>query len=339
MGQYEDSRRAEPGWQLPGHDTSGWSEAVVTSRDTSMLVPEADQAVRVTGRVPAVAVMPRGEGRFVVDFGQNLVGRVALTLTGQPPGTRVQLTHAEVLDERGELYTANLRTAEPVDVFWTDGSPVQVFEPRFTLHGFRYAEVAGLTGDLSPEQVEAVVLHNDFALTGAFETSSADLNALASNITWSLRGNFVSIPTDCPQRDERLGWLADAQVFAPTALLLADVAPLLRRWMRDVRIGQSAGRRIPRHRAAPRSPAGRRAGLGRRRGDDPLARLPRDRRRRRPAGGRGLDGPLGAARRTAQSRADLARARRQQLRRLATGRRGDPARTCWPPPTSRAAPN
>lgn len=245
MGQYEDSRRAEPGWQSPGHDTSAWSEAVVTSRDTSMLVPEADPAVRVTGRVPALAVLPRGGGRFVVDFGQNLVGRVALTLTGQPEGTRVQLTHAEVLDERGELYTANLRTAEPVDVFWTDGSPVQVFEPRFTLHGFRYAEVAGLTGELSPEQVEAVVLHNDFALTGEFETSSADLNALASNITWSLRGNFVSIPTDCPQRDERLGWLADAQVFAPTALLLADVAPLLRRWLRDVRIGQSADGAFP----------------------------------------------------------------------------------------------
>ncbi|MFI7153605.1 family 78 glycoside hydrolase catalytic domain [Nonomuraea sp. NPDC050022] len=245
MGQYEDSRRAEPGWELPGHDTSTWSAAVVASRDTSTLVPEADPAVRVTGRVPAVAVTPRGGGRFVVDFGQNVVGRVALTLTGQPAGTRVQLTHAEVLDEHGDLYTANLRTAEPVDVFWTDGSPAQVFEPRFTLHGFRYAEVSGLTGELGPEQVEAVVLHNGFALTGAFESSSADLNALASNITWSLRGNFVSIPTDCPQRDERLGWLADAQVFTPTALLLADVAPLLRRWLRDVRLGQSADGAFP----------------------------------------------------------------------------------------------
>ncbi|SCL28290.1 alpha-L-rhamnosidase [Micromonospora pallida] len=245
MGQYEDSRRAEPGWQLPGHDTSGWSEAVTVSRDTSLLVPEADPAVRVTERVAAVRVTARGAGRHVVDFGQNLVGRVALTLRDQAAGTRVQLAHAEVLDERGELYTANLRTAEQVDVFWTDGSPRQVFEPRFTLHGFRFVEISGVAGDLSTDDVEAVVLHNDFDRTSAFETSSADLNALASNISWSLRGNFVSIPTDCPQRDERLGWLADAQVFTPTALLFADVAALLTRWMRDVRGAQSDGGAFP----------------------------------------------------------------------------------------------
>ncbi|MET7395929.1 family 78 glycoside hydrolase catalytic domain [Dactylosporangium sp. NPDC005572] len=245
MGQYEDSRRADPGWQLPGHDRDEWSDAVVVSRDTSLLVPETDPAVRATQRVPAVRVTEHAPQQHIVDFGQNLVGRVALTLRGQPAGTRVQLTHAEVLDERGELYTANLRTAEPVDVFWTDGSPVQVFEPRFTLHGFRFAEVAGLTGELSETDVEAVVLHNDFDRDSVFETSSADLNALASNIAWSLRGNFVSIPTDCPQRDERLGWLADAQVFAPTALLFADVAPLLRRWLVDVRGAQTAGGAFP----------------------------------------------------------------------------------------------
>src|SRR5699024_9805587 len=125
----------------------------------------------------------------------------------------IQLNHAEVLDEAGELYTANLRTAEPIDVFWTDGSPEQTFEPRFTMHGFRYAEVSGLTGELTPSDVEAVVLHNDFAMVGEFSSSSQDLNQLFSNISWGLRGNFVSIPTDCPQRDERLGWLADAQVF------------------------------------------------------------------------------------------------------------------------------
>ncbi|GAB1817704.1 family 78 glycoside hydrolase catalytic domain [Herbidospora sp. RD11066] len=267
MGQYEDSRRVEPTWHQPEHDHSEWSQAVVVSRDISKLVPETDPPVRATERLKAVSVTPTNDGltpgsspsnaanlnglapeppgRYIVDFGQNLVGRVALTLRGQPEGTRIQLNHAEVLDENGELYTANLRTAEPVDVFWTDGSPVQVFEPRFTLHGFRYAEISGYSGQLAPEDVEAVVLHNDFALTGEFETSSPDLNQLASNIRWSLRGNFVSIPTDCPQRDERLGWVADAQVFTPTALLFADVGPLLRRWLHDVRAVQTEDGAFP----------------------------------------------------------------------------------------------
>lgn len=238
MGQYEDSRRAEPTWNLAGHDTSDWTEAAVVSTDTTRLVPEIDPAVRVTERLGAIAVTRRDEGRFIVDFGQNLVGRVALTLRDQPSGTRIQLVHAEVLDGDGDLYTANLRTAEPVDVFWTDGSAVQVFEPRFTLHGFRFAEVSGLRGDLAAADIEALVLHNDFEDAGDVVTSSPDLNQLVSNIRWGLRGNFVSIPTDCPQRDERLGWVADAQVFAPTALALADVAPLLRRWLLDVRGAQ-----------------------------------------------------------------------------------------------------
>lgn len=245
MGQYEDSRRADPTWHLPSQDIDSWSDAVIASTDTSRLVPEVDPAVRVTERIGAVTVDDRGGGRFVVDFGQNLVGRLRLTLREQPEGARIQLNHAEVLDERGELYTANLRTAEPVDVFWTDGSQHQVFEPRFTLHGFRYAAVDGYDGVLHPEDVEAVVLHNEFDRLGRFETSSKDINQLRSNIEWGLRGNFVSIPTDCPQRDERLGWVADAQVFAPTALVLRDVAPLLSRWLRDVRSAQNTDGAFP----------------------------------------------------------------------------------------------
>ncbi|MGW8482831.1 family 78 glycoside hydrolase catalytic domain [Microbacterium sp. NPDC055903] len=238
MGQYEDSRRAEPGWHLPEHDISGWSDAVVKDTSVDLLVPEADPGVRATVRLPAVSVEPRGDGRFIVDFGQNLVGRLRLTLRDQPADRRIQLDHAEVLDE-GELYTANLRTAEPVDVFWTNGDAEQVFEPRFTLHGFRFAEVRGIHGDLAAADIEAVVLHNDVEFVGTFSSSDALLDRLYQNVEWGLRGNFVSIPTDCPQRDERLGWLADAQVFAPTALAMADLGPLLRRWMRDVRSAQN----------------------------------------------------------------------------------------------------
>ena len=244
MGQYEDSRRADPQWHLPERAVDDWSSAVVTSEDTSLLTPEVDPGVRATVRLPAVSVVPRGDGRFIVDFGQNLVGRVRLTLRGQPADRRVQLNHAEVLDD-GELYTANLRTAEPVDVFWTNGDAEQVFEPRFTLHGFRFVEVQGIAGDLAASDIEAVVLHNDVEFVGDFRSSDAALDRLFQNISWGLRGNFVSIPTDCPQRDERLGWLADAQVFAPTALALADLGPLLRRWMRDVRTAQNADGAFP----------------------------------------------------------------------------------------------
>ncbi|GAA5195812.1 family 78 glycoside hydrolase catalytic domain [Microbacterium jejuense] len=244
MGQYEDSRRAEPTWHLAEHDIGEWSDAAVKGRDRSLLTPEVDPGVRATKRLPAVSVQSRGDGRFIVDFGQNLVGRVRLTLRDQSAGRRIQLNHAEVLDD-GELYTANLRTAEPVDVFWTDGSAEQVFEPRFTLHGFRFAEVQGYVGQLDAADVEAVVLHNDVEFVGEFASSDPLLDRLFQNIQWGLRGNFVSIPTDCPQRDERLGWLADAQVFAPTALALADLGPLLRRWMRDVRSAQNADGAFP----------------------------------------------------------------------------------------------
>lgn len=245
MGQYEDSRRADAGWCLPEHDIEGWSPAIVESSDTGLLVPEEDPAVRATETVGAVSVHPRPDGRIIVDFGQNLVGRVRLALRGQPSGTRVQLQHAEMLDERGEIYTANLRTAEPVDVFWTNGDASQTFEPRFTLHGFRYVEVSGVSGELDVDDIVAVVLHNEMEQRGRIETSSPDLNRLCANIDWGLRGNFVSIPTDCPQRDERLGWLADAQVFAPTALLLRDTGPLLARWLRDVRSAQTEGGAFP----------------------------------------------------------------------------------------------
>lgn len=244
MGQYEDSRRAESTWHLPSHDIEDWSDASVADGSVDLLTPEVDPGVRATLRLPAVSVESRSDGRVVVDFGQNLVGRVRLRLRDQPADRRIQLNHAEVLD-RGELYTANLRTAEPVDVFWTNGESEQVFEPRFTLHGFRYAEVRGLEGELSEDDIEAVVLHNDVEFVGGFASSDRALDRLFANIQWGMRGNFVSIPTDCPQRDERLGWLADAQVFAPTALALADLGPLLRRWMHDVRSAQSADGAFP----------------------------------------------------------------------------------------------
>ena len=244
MGQYEDSRREDPLWNLPENNLDKWHDVEVRDHSTKLLVPEIDAGVQAVMHLPAQSVNSRGSGRFIVDFGQNLVGHVRLTLRNQPRGKRIQLNHAEVLNG-GELYTANLRTAEPVDVFWTNGKSEQIFEPRFTIHGFRFAEISGFEGSLCKEDIEAIVIHNNVEFLTEFSSSDEALDRLFQNIQWGMRGNFVSVPTDCPQRDERLGWLADAQVFAPTALALADLGPLLRRWMHDVRTAQNSDGAFP----------------------------------------------------------------------------------------------
>jgi alpha-L-rhamnosidase len=238
MGQHVDAREHVPGWDEPG-DAPGFQPVAVLDTAPGPLVAEPDHPIRVTRELPAVIVRDREPGRFIVDFGQNLVGRVRLTVRGAPPGERITLRHAEILDG-GEPYVDNLRAALATDVYITSGG-TGVFEPQFTCHGFRYAEITGYPGHLSEVDVVARVLHSDTPWTGTFECSDELVNQLQSNITWGQRGNFVAVPTDCPQRDERLGWLADAQIFAPTASRNADVAAFFARWLRDVVDGQDAG--------------------------------------------------------------------------------------------------
>ncbi|MFD0687790.1 alpha-L-rhamnosidase [Actinomadura fibrosa] len=234
MGEFVDARDDLPGWDEPGYDDSAWSPVVVAGTDTAVLEAAPDRSVRVLEDLPAQAVRRRPDGRFIVDLGQNMVGRVSLTVRGARAGQRIRLRHAEMLTGDGELYLDNLRTAEATDFYVAAGRPVEVFEPRFTFHGFRYVEVAGYPGDLRPDDVTGRVLHSDTPWTGEFTCSDETVNKLHDNIRWGQRGNFVSIPTDCPQRDERLGWLADAQVFLPTACRNADVSAFFARWMRDV---------------------------------------------------------------------------------------------------------
>ncbi|NUR90663.1 MAG: family 78 glycoside hydrolase catalytic domain, partial [Nonomuraea sp.] len=208
---------------------------VVTSADTSLLVPQPDEPVRVMDTRRPVAIT-RVDGGHLVDFGQNLAGRVALDVPALEPGTRVTIRHGEKLEDGSRLHTANLRTADATDVVVSGGEPVR-FEPRFTYHGFRYAEISGLGAE---PDVTALALHSGNPVTTGFRCSDPELEQLAANIAWGQRGNFVSVPTDCPQRDERLGWTADAQVFLPTACLNADVAAFFRKWLDDVRDAQSA---------------------------------------------------------------------------------------------------
>ncbi|MFE4057372.1 family 78 glycoside hydrolase catalytic domain [Streptomyces sp. NPDC059096] len=233
MGECHDLRHSADGWDLPGYDDRDWSPARVTDTDHALLVAAPDEPVRATAELPPRTVTRLSDGVHVVDFGQNLAGRVRLRVDGLAHGARVTVRHAEVLDATGRLYTANLRTAAATDLLIGDGRARTVFEPRFTYHGFRYAEISGLD-ELAAPDVVAVALHSDTPWAGSFDCSDPDIRRLHTCVTWGQRSNFVSVPTDCPQRDERLGWLADAQVFLPTAALNADVAAFFTKWLRDV---------------------------------------------------------------------------------------------------------
>ena len=228
MGECHDLRRG------PGP----WRPATVVDSDHTRLTAAVAPPIRVTDQLPARTVTTTGD-HHLVDFGQNVAGRVRLAARGLHPGDRVVIRHGEALNPDGTLHTDNLRTATATDILIAGDERTVVFEPRFTYHGFRYVEVDGLTS-LSENDIIAVVLHSDTPPAGEFTCDDPDIQRLHDNIRWGQRDNFVSVPTDCPQRDERLGWLADAQVFLPTACYNADVAAFFAGWLREVRGAQSA---------------------------------------------------------------------------------------------------
>jgi alpha-L-rhamnosidase len=199
------------------------------ARDGVPLVTQRAQPVRVTEELRPVSIQRRAPGTHIVDFGQNMVGWARLAIRGER-GARAQMRFAEILDPDGSLHLNNLRTARQLDSYVLAGEAEEVFEPRFTFHGFRYVEVTGV----DEFELTGRVVHSDTPRTGRFECSDELVNQLWRNINWSQRGNFISVPTDCPQRDERLGWLADAQVFMPTASLNMDVAAFMTKWGDDI---------------------------------------------------------------------------------------------------------
>jgi alpha-L-rhamnosidase len=184
------------------------------------------------------AVLTSATGNQILDFGQNLVGRLRIRVTGAA-GTTVTLRHAEVL-ENDELGVRPLRLAKATDTYTLKGAGEEVWEPRFTFHGLRYAEITGLAEPIDPQAVTAVVIHSDMRRTGWFESSEPLLNRLHENVVWGMRGNFLYLPTDCPQRDERLGWTGDIQVFSPTASFLYDTNGFLSSWLVDLALEQKA---------------------------------------------------------------------------------------------------
>lgn len=242
-GEEYDARRAlvdDAGRSFsdPGYDDAAWTAAAVLD---AVAEPEARVSpfVRRLDERAVEEVIRTPSGKTVLDFGQNLVGRLRIRVSG-PAGTEITLRHAEVL-EHGELGTRPLRAAAATDRYTLAGDGVEEWEPEFTFHGFRYAEVTGWPGELDPAAITAVVVHSDMERTGWFEASDPLVNRLHENVVWGLRGNFLYVPTDCPQRDERLGWTGDIQVFAPTASFLYDVRGFLDSWLRDVAIEQAEG--------------------------------------------------------------------------------------------------
>ncbi|NUP41070.1 MAG: family 78 glycoside hydrolase catalytic domain, partial [Streptomyces sp.] len=237
-GEVHDARSARAGWSEPGHDTSDWAPVTELPLPEAELVAPTGPPVRRTQTLAPVDVLTTPSGKTVLDFGQNLVGRLHIRVSG-PSGHTVTLRHAEVL-EHGELGIRPLRLAAATDTYTLAGAGEETYEPRFTFHGFRYAEIGNWPGELDPSAVEAVVLHTDMTRTGWFETSHELVNRLHENVVWGMRGNFLDIPTDCPQRDERLGWTGDIQVFAPTASFLYDCSGMLGGWLRDLAAEQLA---------------------------------------------------------------------------------------------------
>jgi len=244
MGETYDARLERAGWSAPGFDDAGWSRVRLAGPGPPALVAPAGPPVRRIEEIEPVAIRKTPDGDTVADFGQNLVGWVRLKVRG-PAGTTVKLRHAEVLDKDGNFYTANLRAATQLVTYTLKGGADEVYEPRFTFQGFRYVAVDGLPGELTTDGLTAVVVHSDMPVTGHFETSSPMLNQLQRNIVWGQKGNFLDVPTDCPQRDERLGWTGDAQVFARTAAFNMDVAAFFEKWLRDVAADQNDKGSVP----------------------------------------------------------------------------------------------
>ncbi|TPW77627.1 alpha-L-rhamnosidase [Schumannella soli] len=236
-GESYDARKEQKNWDRAGFDASGWTAATVHDSATQLVVPQPDEPVRETGAQPTVARTQPTKGTYIYDVGQNMVGVAKMRLKGTA-GSTVTIRYGEMLNPDGTLYTANLRAAKVTDHYTFAADGAVEYEPRFTQHGFRYIEITGAASAPTPADVTGIVWGSDLPDTGTLTTSSPMLNQLASNISWGQRGNFLSIPTDTPARDERLGWTGDINVFAPTASYLTDTRAFLGKWLADLRDSQ-----------------------------------------------------------------------------------------------------
>lgn len=248
-GERYDAREEMEGWSMPGFDDSDWKPVAEVPYDPARIENPVTSPVRghelhAPKSITKYGVNDDGKTVWLVDFGQNCSQRIRLHMRGLRSGERVTLHHAEVLEPDGSLATRTLRRGQQCDVYVSNGVDAW-WEPRFAMHGFRYATIEGLPDELTADDMECRVYHSVMERAGEFFCSNELLNKLHSNVVWSMRSNFVSIPTDCPQRDERLGWTGDICLFAPTAAYLYDTQGFLGSWLRDVRNEQIKWGTVP----------------------------------------------------------------------------------------------
>ncbi len=237
-GETYDARLEKPGWDKAGFDEHAWQPATLCDPYTGAISSQIDTPPRVVKIMRPERVNALPEGSYIFDMGQNMVGWVALKVRGEP-GRTVRLRFAEILNPDGTVYTTNLRNADATDTYTLRGGAEETFTPRFTFHGFRYVEVTGYPGKPELDAIRGEVISSVQGDPTAKVITSSDLvNRMWQIGIWGQRGNFLSVPTDCPQRDERLGWMADAAVFWRTGSYNFDIAAFTNKWTRDIRDAQ-----------------------------------------------------------------------------------------------------
>ncbi|HEY3782146.1 MAG TPA: glycoside hydrolase family 78 protein [Fimbriimonadaceae bacterium] len=237
-GEDYDARKELGNWSAADFDDSSWQSAMQGSAPAAAIVAQCSEPVRKWQELHAKSITQPKTGMYVVDLGQNMVGWARMKVKGKA-SDKVQLRFAEMLNPDGTIYTANLRSATSTDTYILKGDGEEVFEPHFTFHGFRYVEVTGYPGLLQDDSITGIVLGSATPDTGKFECSNQMVNQLWHNIYWGQRGNYLSVPTDCPQRDERLGWMGDAEVFVRTAAYNCEIGGFMTKWLNDVQDGQT----------------------------------------------------------------------------------------------------
>ena len=244
MGTHYDARMETPGWDAPGFDDAAWESAQEVRHVKTPMVSQLDHPVRRQYSITPVALITTPKGETVLDLGQNMVGWLRFTVRG-PAGVTVTVSHAEVLDKDGNFYTENYRLAESKLKYTLKGEGDETYEPELTFYGFRYVRLENWPCPVDPRDFAGVVIHSDIEVTAGFECSDERVNQLFHNIQWGQKGNFVDVPTDCPQRDERLGWTGDCQMFARTACINMDSALMLSEWLKDLAADQREDGAVP----------------------------------------------------------------------------------------------
>ncbi|MFC1558864.1 family 78 glycoside hydrolase catalytic domain [candidate division KSB1 bacterium] len=243
-GELYDAREEKTGWTTVKYNDKDWFGVNVHNFPKDILIGTYNEPIKKRETIKPINIFITPKGERVIDFGQNLVGWVRVRVSGKT-GDKIKLYHAEVLDKEGNFYTENLRAAKQQNIYILKGNSEETFEPHFTFQGFRYVKVEDFPGELKPENFEAVALYSDMKFTGSFTTSNELINQLQHNIQWGQRGNFLDVPTDCPQRDERLGWTGDAQAFFRAASFNMRVHNFFTKWLKDLAADQDTDGGVP----------------------------------------------------------------------------------------------